>query len=195
MFEEMKVLVSRLAEHLKKSEDQLRCFHKYESQVEGWFKGELLCFLDKEKLSGRLPGFEREKKIYVNNKRVSVDVVLQFDKSDSSHPVWIELKHWHIGTQNNTYYGSDWYFKTTNHGSCVKPDVEKLLKISKDSDKFMLVLLTMNPGPEEWDSGTKGFNAKFPPLFVRSLTDPKDYPDFFFLGLLHVTRELSNVEK
>lgn len=51
----------------------------------------------------------------------------------------------------------------------------------------MLVLLTANPGPEKWRvGGVDEFNTKFSPLSVRSLTNPSDYPDFFFLGLLHV---------
>ncbi|MGA9350543.1 MAG: hypothetical protein WBW48_17320 [Anaerolineae bacterium] len=189
MAEEMKALVSRLAEYLKMSEQQLWCFHKYESQVEGWFKGEMLCFLEQEKLASRLPDFEREKLVHVGDKRMNVDVVLQLDKSGSTPLSWVELKHWHIGTQNNIYFGSDWYFKTANHSSCVKREVEKLLKIPEDGDKFMLVLLTKNPGSGEWNSGVKEFNTKFSPLFVRSLTDPSDYPDFFFLGLLHVPEE------
>jgi len=50
---EMENLVSRFAEYLRTSEQQLRCFPKYESQLEGWFKGELLYFLDREKSEGR----------------------------------------------------------------------------------------------------------------------------------------------
>jgi len=179
----MRALVSRFAEHLKMFEQQLRCFHKYESQVEGWLKGELLCFLEQEKVAGRLPHFEREKVVRIGDKRMNVDVVLQFDKSRGSPLSFVELKHWHIGTQKNDYYGPQWYFKDP---TCAKRDVEKLLKIPDGGDKFMLVLLTKNPGPEDWSCGVNEFNIKFPRLLVRSLTDPGDYPDFFFLGLLHV---------
>jgi hypothetical protein len=182
MCEEMKTLVSRLAEYLRRSEQQLRCFHTYESQVEGWFKGELFCFLDQEKRTGRLHDFGREKS-GDNENRKRTDIVLQFDKSS---PIsWVELKHW-IGYQNNTPYDSSSYFRVDNN-SCIKRDVKKLLTRPKDDDKFMLVPFTPNPGPEDWRAGVNLFNTNFPPLSVRSLTNPDDYPKYFFLGLLHVS--------
>lgn len=183
MCEEVRTLVSRFAEYLRRSEQQLRCFHTYESQVEGWFKGELLCFLDREKRTGRLPCFEVERLVHVGDGRrgMRVDVVLQFDNMPIS---WVELKHWHIGTQNRTYYGCDWYFRNG-----VETEVEKLLTIPEDGDKFMLVLLTRNPGAQGWNYGVGEFNTEFPRLAIRSLTNPDDYPKYFFLGLLHVPED------
>lgn len=181
MDEEMKALISRLAEYLRRSEQQLRCFHTYESQVEGWFKGELLCFLDREKRTGRLPNFEREKKLYVGDERnrIQVDMMLQFDPPGSV--VWVELKHW-IGYQNNQNWNPFWYFTNT-----ARPAVERLLTIPEPGDKYMLVPFTPNPGSEKWNYGVEEFNARFPPPPVRSLTNPDNYPDYFFLGLLHVS--------
>ncbi len=181
MCEKMKDLVSKLAEYLRRSEQQLRCFHKYESQVEGWFKGELLCFLDRENRTGRLHNFEREKS-GDDESRERTDIVLQFDKLS---PIsWVELKHC-IGYYNNRRYDSSSYFRVDND-SCIRRDVEKLLTRPKDDDKFMLVPFTPNPGSEDWRAGVDLFNTNFSPLSVRSLTSPSDYPDFFFLGLLHV---------
>jgi hypothetical protein len=178
MCEEMILLVSRFAEYLRRSEQQLKSFHKYESQVEGWFKGELLCFLDREKRTGRLHDFGREKSgDDESGKRT--DIVLQFDKSS---PIsWVELKHW-IGHQQQNWTPS-WYF-----ANCARPDVEKLLTRPKDDDKFMLVAFTPNPGSKGWKPGVEKFNAEFPQLAIYSLMNPDDYPDFFFLGLLHVPK-------
>jgi len=185
MCEEMKTLVSRLAEYLRRSEQQLRCFHKYESQVEGWFKGELLCFLDREKRAGRLHDFSRERQVYIDERYILVDISLQFDVRVS----WVELKHW-IGRQNNQQFTPSQYFTIPRErsDSCAYC-VERLLKIPEDGDKFMLVLFTDNPSSNVWNSGVEAFNNKFSPLSVRSLTNPSDYPDFFFLGLLHVPEE------
>jgi hypothetical protein len=183
MDEEMKALISRLAEYLRMSEQQLRCFHKYESQVEGWFKGELLCFLDRERLEGRLPNFARERQVYYNDTQyILVDTVLQFDEADNNCVCWVELKHW-IGYQKNQNWSPSWYFTNT-----ARPAVERLLTIPEPGDKYMLVPFTPNPGSEEWDSGVDKFNGEFPALLVRSLTNPDDYPEFFFLGLLRVGR-------
>ncbi len=179
MCEEMKTLVSRFAEYLKKSERQLGCFHKYQSQVEGWFKGELLCFLDREKRTGRLFDFGRERQDHGGYNGMKVDIMLKFDNMP---PSWVELKHW-IGYQNETPYNPSSYFMTT---TCVKPVVERLLTIPENSDKFMLVPFTPNPGSKGWNSGIEAFNTRFTSLSVRSLTNPDDYPEYFFLGLLHV---------
>jgi len=177
MCEEMKTLVSRLTEYLKRSEQQLKSFHTYESQVEGWFKGELLCFLNQEKLEGRLPNFGRERQVYkVDEKYILIDMALQFESGNK----WVELKHW-IGYQNNTRFTPSWYFKYTT-----KSEVEKLLTIPGNDDKFMLVLFTPNPDPEDWRAGVEEFNTNFSPLCVRSLTNPSDCPSYFFLGLLRV---------
>lgn len=181
MDKEMKALVSRFAEYLRRSERQLQCFHQYESQVEGWFKGELICFLDREKLEGRLHNFEPEKS-GDDESRKRTDIVLQFDKSS---PIsWVELKHC-IGYYKNRRCDSSSYFRVDNY-SCIKRDVEKLLTRPEDDDKFMLVPFTPNPGSEDWSSGVDAFNNKFSSLSVHSLTNPGDYPDYFFLGLLHV---------
>jgi len=181
MCEEMKTLVSRFGEYLRRSEQQLRCFHRCQSQVEGWFKGELLNFLDREKREVRLHDFGREES--VNGGRI--DIKLIFD--ESSPPSWVELKHW-IRTQNNTdWYHNNWYFKTANHSSCVKPVVENMLNICGDGDKFMLVLCTDKPDLRDWTNGVEAFNNNGVNGHVESLTIPTDYPDYFFLGLLHVS--------
>jgi len=71
MCEQMTNLVARVAEYLRGSEGQLRCFHEYETQVEGWFKGELMYFLHRE-----MPGhFWRERLVRVGDHRIIVDLL------------------------------------------------------------------------------------------------------------------------
>jgi len=183
MDEEMKALVSRLAEYLRRSEQQLRCFHKYESQVEGWFKGELICFLEQERLAGHLSDFKPERLVGIG--KTKIDIVLHFN---NDMPIqWVELKHW-IGYQNNTSYSPSGYFTTTTKKKdrlYAKHCVEWLLAIPENGDKFMLVLFTPNPLSKKWKSGVEKFNKSYPD--VCSLTNPDEYPDYFFLGLLHVS--------
>jgi hypothetical protein len=183
MDEEMILLVSRLAEYLRMSKQQLQCFNTYGSQVEGWFKGELICFLDREKLEGRLHDFGRERNDHGGDNGKKVDIMLEFD---NMRPLWVELKHF-AGHQDNKDYPPSWYFNPNNH-NYIKSDVDKLLKIEDDSDKFILVLYTPNPGSQEWNAGVTRFNANFPQPSVCSLTNPDDYPEYFFLGLLRVSR-------
>lgn len=184
MREEMRTLVSRFAEYLRRSEQQLRSFPENKIKVEGWFKGELICFLDREKREGRLHDFRKEESGDDENRK-RIDIVLQFGSSPVS---WVELKHWHIGTPNDANFGCRWYFTIANHDSGVNCNVRRLRKIP-NGDKFMLVLLTANPCSEDWNSGVEAFNARFSPPSVRSLTNPDDYPEYFFLGLLHVPED------
>jgi hypothetical protein len=58
--DEIKSLVYRFKEVLDSKEGILKCFAKYEVQVEDWFKGEFIYFLDDEKAMGRLADFEQE---------------------------------------------------------------------------------------------------------------------------------------
>src|SRR5438874_33475 len=92
----MQNLVNRFRNTLAEKETQFRLFHKYQSQLEGWFKAELLCWLDSEQAAGRLADVAREVKVQINGGRKSVD--LRFTQVQGlPELVWLELKHWHIG--------------------------------------------------------------------------------------------------
>jgi len=90
------------------------------------------------------------------------------------------------GYQNKSYYGAPWYFHE-KHGSGIIGDANKLTEYV-DGSKYMLILATKNPGADEWKEGVVLFNEKYSPLSVSTLTFPKDYPDYFFLGLLQVNK-------
>ncbi len=99
-------------------------------------------------------------------------------------PIWVEIKHWLIGLQRGTQYRADSYFKdSTSVGT--KLDVEKLLKL-KVGKKYLLILTTANPGCSEWSNGINIFNKKFSPLRIRGINNPKDFNDYYYLGLLKV---------
>ena len=68
-------------------------------------------------------------------------------------------------------------------------DVVKLGKITS-GDKYILILTTENPDRGDngdWSKGVDKFNQRFAPLQIRSLTDPSNFPQAHFLGLLEVT--------
>lgn len=178
----IKKLVVQFKENMDAHEELLKCFCQYGVQLEGWLKGELLYFLDREKTGGRIVDFDRE--VTVPQGRKKVDFKIRMSTSSGVLDAWIELKYWLIGYQKGTKYNANFYFgDPTSVG--VKPDVEKLNKIT-DEGKFVLVLAVANPGLNEWSRGVDNFNRKFSPLHLKILTDPADYPDSYFLGLLNV---------
>lgn len=179
-----KDLIVRFKGVLDSREKTLNCFCKYEVQLEGWLKGELLCFLDNEKDAGRIAHFNREVSVGMGRKKV--DLKVKMLTSLGGLEVWVELKHWLIGHQKETLYNAQFYFGDSSSVG-IKPDVEKLSKISNGS-KFLLILTTANPDMNDWSTGVNKFNRKFSPLHLKSLTTPADFPSFYYLGLLEVTK-------
>ena len=74
-------------------------------------------------------------------------------------------------------------------------DVVKLGKITS-GDKYILILTTENPDRGDngdWSKGVDKFNQRFEPLQIRSLTDPSNFPQVHFLGLLEFTCQLGAI--
>jgi len=180
----LKGLVIRFKEVLDSKESILNCFCKYGVQLEGWLKGELVYFLDNEKNVGRIAHFDRE--VLTGMGRKKVDLKIKVSTSSGALEAWIELKHWLVGYQRGIPYNAQFYFGDSSSVG-IKPDAEKLSKISNGS-KFLLILTTANPGINDWSTGVNKFNKKFSPLRLRSLTNPADFPSFYHLGLLEVTK-------
>jgi|GEM_PF-1691910 len=173
-------LVFRFKEVMDSRENTLNSFCKYGVQLEGWLKGEILSFLDAEKGAGRIDNFDREIIVGQGKKKTDINVKLAPD----SEIAWIELKHWLIGYQRGTQYNAQFYFgDTTSVG--IKPDAEKLSGVSNGS-KYLLILTTANPGLKDWSDGVDKFNRKFSPIQLKSLTNPTDFPNFYYLGLLEI---------
>ena len=154
----------------------LECFCAYGVQLEGWLKGELLYFLDIEKTAGRLNDFDREASFGQGRRRVDIKIT-----EEDGLATWVELKHWLIGYQRGYKYDAGFYFRDPSSVG-IKPDVEKLMLAH--GRKYLLTLMTANPGVEGWFGGLEVFNRKFAPLRVSPMTDPADYPAHYFLGLL-----------
>lgn len=154
-------------------------FTKHGVQVEGWFKGELLNFLENKNPVGII-GFEREYSIGIGRRKV--DFVLETEGNGLPRRVLVEIKHWLIGFQKGIRWSANSYFGDTSSVG-IEPDVEKLSKLKEDG-MFVLIFATSNPGENDWESGIRKFNSKFAPLKVKALTSPIDYPPTFFLGLL-----------
>ena len=175
-------LLGRFDQRLVASRQKLRCFTDSGVQVEGWLKGEMLCFLTDEKNSGRLNDFDREVPCGIGRKRI--DFMLQMGTAGRECMVWMELKHWLIGKQKGNTYDARFYFRDKSSVG-IRPDAEKLSRMQGDL-KVIMILATSNPGKDNWYGGLQDFNTKFSPLQLRSHTDPEDSGDDYFLGLLEL---------
>lgn len=178
----VKDIVIRFKEVLDAHNKHLECFAHYGVQLEGWLKGELLCFLDNEKARKTIANFERE--VRVGRGKQKVDFYLEIPTGAAVLNVWIELKHWLIGYQKGNRYNAVFYFGDASSVG-IKPDVEKLVQFTQEN-KYLLILATANSGVYDWSSGIAKFNKKFSPLCLNSLTNPAEFPQSYFLGLLKV---------
>lgn len=177
---QLRALVHRFREVLGSRPEVLKCFAEQGIQVEGWLKGEILTFLTVEKRAGRIAGFDRE--ALVGNGRRKADVTVDIQEAAERCRLWIELKHYLVGWQKSILYNAFGYFNDPAAG--IKPDIDKLLAIPSPH-RYVLVLMTANPGATDWLAAITRFNQKFQPC-LHALTDPTDFPDDFFLGLIAV---------
>lgn len=175
-------LVSSFRDVMEAHEEHLKCFCAQGVQLEGWLKGELLCFLGQQKSRGNIVGFDREEP--AGRGRRKVDFRLEFLGETGSQYVWLEIKHWLIGYQKGCKYDALFYFSDPSSVG-IAPDIKKLGN-TQDGDKYLLVLATANPGENEWLKGVESFNQKFAPLSLKPVTKAKDFPTYYFLGLLEI---------
>lgn len=177
----MHELMRHLRAHFDPLDDRMRCFAELGVQVEGWFKGELICLLTQLKCNEIIEGFDREVSI---NGRKKVDLTIQID--GRTH--WIELKHWLIGRQKGEKYTASSYF--CDHSSTgIIGDVDKLQRTPETDHRWMLLLMTARPDAADWNNGLRTFNTKFAPRRLVAKSDPTEFPAHYAMGLLRVDQD------
>ena len=194
----MEELIQYIRKHFKteEMEARLHTFKNRTGQFEAWFKGELLTLFGKLQGQGIIQGFCKE--VSVDNRkgqRPKIDIILSIGKTKH----FIELKHWFIGNQKKMYWHENncregnqqpWhatrFFKDKSAG--IYKDVNKLNDFFPDKNRWVLIFNTKNPGIEDWVKGVQAFNSKFYDnrAVITSVTNPADYPDYYFCGLLRV---------
>jgi hypothetical protein len=170
--------------HFNQLTDRLDCFYKQGVQVEGWFKGELLFLLTKLKEERIILDFDRET-VIINRKKIDIAINI------NNLPHYIELKHWLCGCQRSNFlFGPSFYFPDHTSVGIIK-DVNKLINIPISGQKWLLILMTKNPGDESWQNGLRAFHSKYPSYNLSSCSVPNSFCDSYFLGLLNVS-EIAN---
>jgi len=170
-------LVPALKRHFDGLRDRLITFRAQEVQVEGWFKGELLHLFSHLLDSGQIDRLGRE----VAPPGASSKIDLVVSVRGVTH--FIELKHWLVGVQRGARLDPPFYFGDPTSVGIVK-DVDKLTTAGGSAEKWLLLLLTGNPGSELWTKGLDRFHRKFAPRVLAPITRPDEFPPEYFLALL-----------
>ena len=169
----MKQILKRVKKRFRSLEDRFDCFIRYEFQVEGWLKGELITVLDKMQKKREIVGFDREVTC-VGKKRIDLAV----DREDGR--IWIELKHWLIGEQSGTNWQPKDYVLELSH------EFEKLEAAGAGENAWIAVLCTRNPGWRAWEEGIEKFNKENEPWTLEAFDNPNNYPKSWYFGVLKV---------
>jgi hypothetical protein len=165
-----------MKQHFDTLQDRLVCFREKEVQVEGWFKGEMLFLLTNLLRKGIVESFGRE--VGPGGK---VDLVIKMP--GLRH--WIELKHWLVGVQRGARLAPAFYFGDRTSVGVVQ-GVDKLSRVESEDGKWLLILMTGNPGNDLWQRGLARFHCKFAPRVLIPRSQPEQFPDSYFLGLLQI---------
>ncbi len=173
-------LIANFKKVLDLHEGHLKNFCNYKVQLEGWLKGEFLCFLDDQTKAGNIAGFDREIKL-ATDQRKKFDFRIAFKLDGKTEYAWLEAKHWLIGCQKGVTYNANSYF-TDPSSVGIADDVKKLLNV-KEGGRYLVILATANPGKEQWQKGIEKFNQKFAPLAIKEVAQAAKYPDSYFFGL------------
>ena len=128
--------------------EYLQLFSNLEIQIEGWFRGELMCYFEAEK-NIKLTTKNREVRISEESGK-KVDFKIPIDKQC----YWIELKHIIVGEQKSKdkdqserkkkpTYNIDFYLRDYNPSNIII-DIKKLAMIKDNWSKYVLCFISVN---------------------------------------------------
>ncbi|MGC8622214.1 MAG: hypothetical protein ACP5U0_09895 [Caldisphaera sp.] len=126
---------------INEKSEHLRLFSTLEIQIEGWFRGELMRYFEKnlEEKEIKLTTENREVPISEGSRK-KVDLKIPVDNMN----YWIELKHILVGYQKNDPYPMNFYF---HKNTFIANDVDKLLKVDdpgKKNNLYSLIFISTN---------------------------------------------------
>lgn len=166
IFEEMK-------KHVLSHSDQFECFIKYEFQSEGWLKTELLILLDSLYGKGNIGKPDREVKAKGLSK---IDLLVNIN--NEKH--YVELKHYYVGKQK----GQRW--RVIDFIDDLEAECGKFKAVGAGDKAWIFALCTINPGNDDWQKSIDRFNNSNNPVRLYSKTNPDDFPENYFIGILNV---------
>ena len=174
-------LVAELDRHCERGLDRINAFVRFNRQVEGWFKGELLMIAADMVRNGLVADFTPDCRMGSASK---VNIDLRFMLTNG-RAVWIELKHWYIGRYPS---GGVWNATTycTQTTSAAPSNFLAKLPAEWPDPTYLLAVATPKPNEADWQMGVQRLKARQPHRRFGALTKPSDFPSEYFLALLRV---------
>ena len=180
----METLIPHIRQHFDAQTLKLGVFRSKGTQVESWFKGELLALFAILERIGIVSDIDRE--VTVPEGRVD----MRLRCGGRTH--WVELKHFLVGVQAGQNWRCVDYMGA--HENLAR-DAEKLCWRDPADGWWVMVLMTSNPGKVDWEQGLAVFRSKFKAVRLvtagssdHELTRPDDFPGEYFLAVARVER-------
>lgn len=148
----METLLPGLLRWFEQKEDYFSVFAQQDTRLEGWFKGELLLFFEKQKQQEVISQYQCEVQPPHSSKRIDFKIDLQ------NQEYWLELKVLSI-SQAKTKRGLPFYF---GEGKGLVKDFGKLENFTTLPHKWVLAFVYPLRNIEEWHSQTKQLPADWP---------------------------------
>jgi ribosomal protein S8 len=146
-------------------------FSKYDSRVEGWFKGELIQLFEHLVLLRKIDGFRVEESMCKKN----IDFCVDVDNIQN----FIELKACSIST-SSTKRNLKFYFRNNDKG--LIKDFKKLDSMTIDN-KWVLAFVYPKPNTQEWESVKTLTKIDHP--HWQCISRLNNYPEYLFISLWH----------
>ena len=181
------VLVKNFYTDLIENKQQyLDLFSRLQIQIEGWFRGELMNYFEKQKI----PMSNKNREVQLNDgTKEKADLKIELNKE----LYWIEIKHILIGYQLKDSFSLGFYF---SNGTYIHRDIEKLRNIGRSEEKqhgYSLAFISTNyskEGPRESKIEKINTKDKLENMFEDIKKDPT-HSDLLN-SILHTSCEYDN---
>ncbi len=175
-------VVEALGKSCHRGKSRIQSFIKYNRQVEGWFKGELLKIAADLEKNGNILQFYPDLCIDSSTSKRNIDLVYDLE---GGARVWIELKHWYLGKYPG---GANWSAKSyfTQQTSATPYNVISKIPPDWADPLYMLIVTTPRPKIDDWQSGLAQLKVNYPDRPIACLTKLSDYPEDYYLALLRL---------
>ncbi len=176
-------LVDQLRVRCEAGIDRIKAFVRFNRQVEGWFKGELLNIGAHMLDTGQAREFRPDYGMAAMG-RQNIDL---YFVPNFRTPIWIELKHWYVGRYAN---GSTWSATSYFIGNTSGTPSALIAKLPDEwsGHVYLLIIVTPNPMRDDWSRGLRRLQEKQPNWKIRALTKPEEFPANYYIGLLNLVR-------
>ena len=124
----------------------LELFSKLQIQIEGWFRGELMNYIDRNHCGMTV---ENREVPIPNDKRKKVDLKI--------YDYWVELKHGLVGCQKGNWFNLNSYFYNGKKGTNIANDIKKLRELDNSPEsKNRLILMFVSTNEQLNDECKEG---------------------------------------